>query len=205
MLFRSQIFFTLSLGFGIMIAYASYLPGKSQIVKDSFIISVFNCLFSLFAGLGVFSILGYMAHSTSKGFSEVVSHSIGLAFVAYPKAISMLPAFQRIFGLIFFGILVIAGLSSAISILEAFTCAVIDKFHYSRKVVVSVLSVIGFAGGIIFTTQAGLYWIDIVDHFLTHYGLVVGAIFECVIIGWVYKSRRLREHINHAKIGRAHV
>ena len=166
----SQIFFTLSLGFGIMIAYASYLPRKSRIIKDSFIITIANCLFSLFAGLGVFSILGYMAHSTSRGFSDVVSHSIGLAFVAYPKAISMLPAFQRVFGLIFFAILVIAGLSSVISILEAFTSAVIDKFHYPRRAVVSILSITGFLGGIIFITRAGLSWIDIVDHFLTHYG-----------------------------------
>ncbi len=193
----SQIFFTLSLGFGIMIAYASYLPKRSEIVRDSFIISIFNCLFSLLAGFGVFSILGYMVHSTSKGFSEVVDQSIGLAFVAYPKAISMLPAFQRGFGLIFFGILVIAGLSSAISILEAFTSAIIDKFHYSRKLVVSVLSVAGFLGGIIFTTQAGIYWLDIVDHFLTQYGLVLAAIFECVILGWFYKAAKLREHINH--------
>ncbi len=198
----SQIFFTLSLGFGIMVAYASYLPKKSHIIRDSFTISLFNCIFSLIAGFGVFSILGYMVHSTSKEFSEVVSQSIGLAFVAYPKAISMLPAFQRGFGLIFFSILVIAGLSSAISILEAFTSAIIDKFHYPRKVVVSGLSVAGFLGSIIFTTQAGIYWLDIVDHFLTQYGLVLAAIFECIVVGWIYKASRLREHISHWSMGK---
>jgi NSS family neurotransmitter:Na+ symporter len=195
-----QIFFTLSLGFGIMIAYASYLPKKSQIVRDSFFISVVNCFFSLFAGLGVFSILGYMAHMTGKEFGEIVKQSIGLAFVVYPKAISMLPAFSRLFGVIFFGILVLAGLSSAISIIEAFTSALIDKFQYSRKVVVSVLSLLGFLGSIIFVTQAGLYWLDIVDHFITQYGLVVVAIFECIVLGWIYKAKKLREHINHFSI-----
>ena len=196
----SQIFFTLSLGFGIMIAYASYLPRKSQIVKDSFKISIANCLFSLFAGLGVFSVLGYMAHTTSQGFGDVVSHSIGLAFVAYPKAISTLPYFANLFGLMFFGILVIAGISSAISILEAFTAAIVDKFHYPRKTVISVLSLLGFLGGIVFATQAGLYWLDIVDHFLTQYGLVLGAIFACIILGWFYKTKVLREHINHYSV-----
>ena len=118
----SQIFFTLSLGFGIMITYASYLPKKSSIVKDSFLVSGVNCLFSFFIGFGVFAILGYMSHVTSQDFSKVVTQSIGLAFVVYPKAIGMLPAFQRLFGALFFGILVIAGLSSAISILfDAFT------------------------------------------------------------------------------------
>ncbi|MCP4650015.1 MAG: sodium-dependent transporter [PVC group bacterium] len=193
----SQIFFSLSLGFGVMLAYASYLPRKSQIVKDAFTISIFNCMFSVFAGFGVFSVLGYMSNSTGKPISEVVKESIGLAFIVYPKAISSLPAFSREFGLIFFGILVIAGLSSAISILEAFASAVIDKFHYSRKIVVSVLSVLGFLGGIIFTTRAGLYWLDIADHFITHYGIIIAAIFECIVIGWVFKAEKLREHINH--------
>ncbi len=193
----SQIFFTLSLGFGIMIAYASYLPRKAQIFKDATTISFMNCFFSVFAGLGVFSILGYMSYTTGKPFHEIVSQSIGLAFVVYPQAIGMLPALSRLFGIIFFGILVIAGLSSSISILEAFTCAIIDKFHYRRRTVVSTLSILGFLGGVIFTTQAGLFWLDIVDHFLTQYGLVLAGILECIILGWIYSAKRLRDHINH--------
>lgn len=193
----SQIFFTLSLGFGIMIAYASYLPRKTEIVKDSISISLTNCIFSIFAGLGVFAILGYMATATSQPIGEVVSQSIGLAFVAFPKAISLLPAFSRLFGILFFGSLVIAGLSSSISIIEAFTSGLIDKFHYSRKVIVSILCITGFLGSIIFTTQGGLFWLDIVDHFLTQYGLVIAAILECILLGWIYKAKGLREHINH--------
>ena len=193
----SQIFFTLSLGFGIMIAYASYLPQKSEIVRDALLISGINCAFSLFAGFGVFAVLGYMAHTTGQDISKVVSESIGLAFVAFPKAISLLPAFSKIFGVLFFTSLVIAGLSSSISIIEAFTSGIVDKFHYSRKAVVSILSVFGFLGGIIFTTQAGLYWLDIVDHFLTQYGLVFAGICECIILGWIYKASRLKQHINH--------
>ncbi|MCF7907521.1 MAG: sodium-dependent transporter [Candidatus Omnitrophica bacterium] len=193
----SQIFFTLSLGFGIMIAYASYLPKKSEIVRDALIISGVNSLFSLFAGFGVFAVLGYMAHTTGQPISEVVSESIGLAFVAFPKAISLLPYLAKFFGIVFFGSLVIAGLSSSISIVEAFTSGLVDKFHYSRKSVVSALSILGFLGGVVFATQGGLYWLDIVDHFLTQYGLVAAAIFECILLGWIYKSNKLRGHINH--------
>jgi len=193
----SQIFFTLSLGFGIMIAYASYLPKKSEIVKDSLAISGLNCAFSLFIGFGVFAVLGYMANATGQSIDKVVTESIGLTFVAFPKAISLLPAFSKIFGILFFASLVIAGLSSSISIIEAFTSGIVDKFHYSRKVVVSVLSVAGFLGGIIFATQSGLYWLDIVDHFLTQYGLVLAAIFECILLGWIYKVNKLKQHINH--------
>ncbi len=196
----SQIFFTLSLGFGIMIAYASYLPKKSQILKDSIAISFTNCFYSVFAGLGVFSVLGYMSHVTQKPLEEVVSKGAGLAFIAYPKAISLLPAFQNLFGVVFFAILVIAGLSSSVSILEAFTSAIIDKFQYKRKVVVSVLSILGFLGSVIFTTQAGIHWLEIVDHFLTTYGLLTAGFLECILIGWIYKTHRLREHINHVSV-----
>lgn len=191
----SQIFFTLSLGFGILIAYASYLPRKSEIVKDSVAISLTNCSFSLVAGVGVFSILGYMSHKLSVPIDKVVSKSIGLAFVAFPKAIGMLPAFPELFGVLFFGCLVIAGLSSSVSIMEAFTSSVIDKFNYSRKTVASVLAVTGFIGSTIFATRAGIFWLDIVDHFLTQYGLVLGGILECVLIGWVYKVYTMRQHL----------
>lgn len=193
----TQIFFTLSLGFGIMIAYASYLPRKSQIVRDSLIISGINCLFSLFAGFGVFAVLGYMATTTATPIGEVVSQSIGLAFVTFPQAITLLPAFSRLFGVLFFGSLVIAGLSSSISIIEAFTSGIVDKFHYSRKMVVSVLCGLGFLGSIVFTTRGGIHWIDIVDHFLNQYGLILGGIFQCLLVGWVFKVNTLGQHINH--------
>ena len=192
----SQIFFSLSLGFGILIAYASYLPKKSDIVKDSVTISIANCSFSLIAGLGMFSVLGYMAHKLSLPIDQVVSKSIGLAFVVFPKAIGMLPAFSQLFGVLFFSCLLIAGLSSSVSILEAFASSAIDKFHYSRKTVVSLLAITGFIGSTIFATQGGLFWLDIVDHFITQYGLVLGGILECILIGWIYKAYVLRGHIN---------
>jgi NSS family neurotransmitter:Na+ symporter len=63
-----------------------------------------------------------------------------------------------------------------------------------------VLSLLGFLGGLVFATQAGLYWLDIVDHFLTQYGLVLAAIFECVVLGYFYKTKALRQHINHYSV-----
>jgi len=192
----SQIFFTLSLGFGIMIAYASYLPKRVEIVKDALIISFSNCLFSIFAGFAVFGTLGHMAYSKGVPVSDVVSKSIGLAFVSYPQAISLMPAFASLFGVLFFSSLVIAGLSSAISIVEAISSALIDKFNLSRGAVVTFICLTGFVGSIIFTAKSGLHWLDITDHFITHYGLILVGIFECIIVGWIYKASKLRNHIN---------
>ncbi|MDP8234003.1 MAG: sodium-dependent transporter [Candidatus Saelkia tenebricola] len=192
----SQIFFTLSLGFGIMIAYASYLPRKSDIVLNVYCIAVLNCMFSFFAGFAVFSTIGYMAYQTNMNFKDVIQESIGLAFIAYPKAISLLPFLPQVFGFLFFSTLFIAGISSSISIIEAFNSAVVDKFHLNRKTVTSVLCLLGFLGSIIFATGGGLFWIDIVDHFLSHYGLVIVGILECVLIAWVYRAEKLRHHID---------
>ncbi len=200
----SQIFFTLSLGFGIMIAYASYLPEKSNITKNAYLTAIINCSYSLFAGFAVFSVLGFMAHAQGKDISEVVSQSIGLAFVAYPKALSLMPG-GNLFGAIFFFCLVVAGLSSSVSIIEAFASAMIDKFGLPRKPLVSVLCVIGFVGSIVFTTQSGLLWLDIVDHFLTNYGLVVVGIAECILAGWLFDITILQKHVNRVssiKLGR---
>jgi NSS family neurotransmitter:Na+ symporter len=191
----SQIFFTLSLGFGIMIAYASYLPEKSDITRNAVLTAFLNSGYSLFAGFAVFSVLGFMAHAQQKAISDVVSQSIGLAFVAYPKALSLMPG-GNLFGAIFFFCLVVAGVSSSVSIIEAFTSAMVDKFGLNRKTLVSVISVLGFLGSIVFTTQAGLIWLDIVDHFLTNYGLVVVGIAECILAGWLFDIYILQRHIN---------
>ncbi|GAB4387807.1 MAG: sodium-dependent transporter [Thermodesulfovibrionales bacterium] len=191
----SQIFFSLSLGFGIMIAYASYLPDKTDISRNAIITALADCGYAIFAGFAVFGVLGFMAASEGKAISEVVTQSIGLAFVAYPKAVSLIPG-GKIFGAIFFLSLAVAGISSSISIFEAFTASVVDKFGLRRKPLITAVTVAGFLGSTIFSTQAGLLWLDIVDHFLTHYGLIVVGLFECVIVGWFFKLPVLRRHVN---------
>ncbi len=191
----SQIFFTLSLGFGIMIAYASYLPPKANITRNALLTAGINSGYSVMAGFGVFAVLGFMASSQGKPISDVVSQSIGLAFVAYPKAVSLMPG-GEIFGAIFFLCLVVAGLSSSISIIEAFISAMIDKFGFDRKRLITLVSILGFLGSLVFTSRAGLLWLDIVDHALTHYGLVVVGIGESVLVGWVFDVARLRKHLN---------
>ncbi len=191
----SQVFFSLSIGFGIMITYASYLPAKANITKYSIITALMDSGYAVFAGFAVFAVLGFMAKSQNVSISEVITHSIGLAFVVYPKALSLIP-FGRLFGAIFFLCLCVAGISSSISIIEAFTAAMMDKFGAERRKVVTILCVLGFLLSIIFTSQAGLHWISILDHFITNYGLVAVGILECILVGWLFNIEILRRHIN---------
>ncbi len=199
-----QIFFSLSLGFGIMIAYSSYLARDTNIFKNSLIVGFANSSYEVFAGFGVFSILGYMATKQGKEISDVVAESLGLAFVVYPEAISLLPngsvfgavlPLGKIFGVLFFFLLALAGISSSISIIEAFTAAVHDKFAFPRKRIVTIVCGVGFLGSLMFTTNVGLFWLDIVDHFLNQYGLIVVGIVEALVVGWIYRTDLLKSHI----------
>ena len=125
----------------------------------------------------------------------MVTQSIGLAFVAYPTALSLLPG-GAIFGVLFFGSLVVAGLSSSVSIIEAFSSAAVDKFPWNRKRIVTCISILGMLGGTIFTTNGGLFWLDIVDHFITHFGLITVGILQAVLVSWFFPVETLRKHIN---------
>lgn len=194
-----QIFFTLSLGFGIMITYASYLPEKNDIGKNAFITSSVNCLYSIVSGLAVFGIVGFMAASKGVPFEEAIQGGPQLAFIVYPKAISLLPSMNSLFGILFFLMLVIAGLTSGVSLIEAFSCSITDKFDWPRKWVVSIICTFGFLGSLVFTSRGGLYVLDIADHFITNYGLVLGGFLECIIVGWILKATVLRKHINRQR------
>ena len=191
-----QIFFTLSIGFAIMLAYSSYLPEKSDITNNAFMTVLINCGFSILAGIMIFSVLGYMAQEQGKPLTDVVSAGVGLAFVTLPAAINLLPA-PYILGPLFFFALVVAGLSSHISILEAVTSAIIDKLKWSRKKAANVVIGTGFIVSMSFATNGGLLLLDLVDHFANNVGIMVGGLVEIVLIAWVLKHvPEVRHYVN---------
>ena len=191
-----QIFFTLTIGFGVMIAYASYLPKKSDISNNAFITGLVNCGTSFLAGFAVFSTLGYLANVTGKGVEDVVSSGLSLAFITYPTMIRLLPFAAPIFGIIFFLMLLTLGIDSAFSLVEAAVAAGQDRWKVSRKAINLFTCGIAFVLGLIFCTKAGLYWLDIVDHFINNFGLVLIGLFECLAIGYVFGAKKMRDYIN---------
>ncbi|OEE76697.1 transporter [Enterovibrio norvegicus FF-162] len=190
-----QIFFTLSVGFAIMLAYSSYLPKKSDVTNNAFMTVLINCGFSILAGVLIFSILGYMALEQGKAVTEVVSGGVGLAFVTLPQAINLLPA-PYILGPVFFLALVVAGLSSHISIIEAVTSAIIDKLNVSRKVAASSVCGIGAVISMAFATNGGLLLLDLVDYFMNNVALLASCLIELLIIGWLVKVSDIRAYVN---------
>ncbi len=191
-----QIFFTLSLGFGIMIAYSSYLPKKSDVVKNGIIAALANSIFSIIVGFGVFGILGYMAVQQGVAIGDVATSGIGLAFIAFPKAINLLPGLPQLFGFAFFFSLTIAGLSSSISLIESVVSSLIDNFSLSRKKAVAYVSIVGFLLGVPMVTQGGLAILDIVDHFVNIFGLLVVGLVEMLVLSYAFDLDKIKDNMN---------
>ena len=190
-----QLFFSLSIGFAIMLTYASYLPKGSDMANNGFITGFCNCGFSILCGVMVFSVLGNMAANQGVGVDKVVSSGVGLAFVTIPKAINSLPS-PILFGTLFFAALLFAGLSSMISICEVSISVLIDRFGISRRNAASIYCIIGIVCGVVFASHSGLLVLDIVDRFINNFGVLAGGLVEIIFLGWIFGLTDFKEHIN---------
>lgn len=191
-----QIFFDLSIAFAIMITYSSYLPKKSDITSNAFTTCLTNCGFSLLAGIAVFSVLGHMASTQGVAVEEVATAGVGLAFVTFPAAISTLGSMAPAFGVLFFLSLTFAGITSLISINEAAISALMDKLDMGRKPVTIGFLSVAAGCSLLIVTGAGLYILDIVDHFTNNFGIVFGGLIQVLLVGWFYNLSSIQDHIN---------
>lgn len=194
-----HIFFSLSVGFGIMVTYSSYLKPKTNLTGSGLIVGFANSSFELLAGIGVFAALGFMAHAAGKPVDQVVSGGIGLAFIAFPKLISSLGASADLFGILFFGSLFVAGITSMVSILQVPIAALQDKLKWSRTKAVSIVgggtSVVSI---FLFSTTNAIKLVDIIDHFINNLGIVSGALISIIMVSWFKRHlmTELEMHIN---------
>ncbi len=197
----SQIFFSLTLGFGVMTAYASYLPRKSDQVNNGMIIACLNCGFEFIAGIAIFSILFTFAIVPR-------ASTIAMMFFVVPHGIAAMPWGVMIFGLLFFLLLLMAGLTSSISLVEGIVTAMIDKFGWKRRSTLFVAGAVGLFGSLVFAMPVvidrgltsngtfGLSMLDLIDHWAFGYGLLIVGLIECLLIGWKLPVSRLREALN---------
>ncbi len=192
-----QIFFSLSIGFGIMITYASYVQPRTDMTGSGAVVAFSNSGFELLAGIGVFATLGFIAQSTGQAIDEVVASGIGLAFVAFPTIINEAPA-GALIGVLFFGSLVLAGLTSLISIIEVIIGAVRDKAGISRQAATFVVGVpMAVVSILMFSTTGGLYLLDTLDAFVNSFGIVGAAFVVMLAMTWVFRKLPvLQGHMN---------
>jgi NSS family neurotransmitter:Na+ symporter len=193
----AQIFFSLSVAFGIMLTYSSYLKRKTNLTGSGLVVGFSNSSFEVLAGIGVFSALGFMAQAQGVAVDEVVASGIGLAFIAFPTIVSQMPG-GPIFGVLFFGSLMFAGFTSMISIIQVTVSAFQDKTGLGK---VPASLTIGGAAAIVsillFPTTTGLNTLDVVDRFANQFGIVGVAFAAVIVIAWILRRLpELRDHLN---------
>ncbi|KAH8347870.1 hypothetical protein KR084_001889 [Drosophila pseudotakahashii] len=192
-----QIFFALSPAWGGLITLSSYNKFSNNCYKDSLIVAFCNIATSFFAGLVIFSIIGFLAHELNVDVEKVVDQGAGLAFIVYPEVVTRLPV-SPVWAVLFFVMLLTLGLDSQFALMETVTTAILDRFpnlrQYKIWVVLSV-AIFGYIGGLGFTTNAGMYWLQLMDKYAANWSVLLIAISECILIAWIYGSQRFLNDI----------
>ncbi|XP_041051539.1 sodium- and chloride-dependent neutral and basic amino acid transporter B(0+)-like [Carcharodon carcharias] len=189
----TQIFFSLSVGWGSLITLSSYNKFHNNCYIDTIIVCVVNCATSVFAGFAIFSILGHMAHVQDRPVSEVAQSGFSLVFIAYPEALTQLP-WAPFWSILFFLMMITLGLDTQFGGLETIFTALLDqfpKFLRSKRLylIIGVCFLFYFLG-LLFVTQAGIYWLNVVDHFCAGWVLIIIALLELIGLSWIYGVNR---------------
>lgn len=204
----SQIFFSLSVAFGIMMTYASYRRRRSNMTSPGLVIAFGNSSFEILAGIGVFATLGFFAHQQGVAVADLEGlKGVGLAFMTFPAIAAQMPG-GELFGALFFGALTLAGLTSMISIMEVILAGVMDKFGLSRKrAVYGIGGVLAIVSVVLFGTTSGLTALDTIDNWANNIGIVASAVVMTVTVLWIRRAgAELSGHLSALstfKVGRA--
>ena len=194
-----QIFLSLSVGFGVMLTYASYLQRRrSNLVGTGLVAGFANSSFELLAGIGVFATLGFMANAQNTSVDKLENIAgPSLSFITFPTVISQMPG-GALFGVLFFASFAMAGLTSFISIIQVVSAGFGEKLGLSPRTASLVVSIpAAVLSFILFATSSGLPDLDVVDAFINNIGVVASAIIMCVAVAWVLRrTRLLQDHLN---------
>lgn len=183
-----QAFFSLSLGMGAMITYGSYLSEREDAVIATASVSLFDTLAAFLAGLAIFPAL-----FTVEGAEP--TQGAGLAFVVLPAIFHRIP-FGGLFGTVFFVLLAVAALTSAISLLEVCVAYLTDEKGWTRKMACCLVGVVSFVLGIPAALSTGastflsrlplvhMGFLDLMDTIFGNVALTLGALLLCLFVGW---------------------
>lgn len=194
-----QSFFSLSLGMGILITYSSYYPQKTKLVPTALTVSALDLLVAVLMGIIIFPAV------ESFGLTDAGLAGTTLVFVTLPEIFASMPL-TRLWSILFFLLLLVAALTSTISIAEVSVAWLQDKYKKSRKMAVMIvmapLFIISSICSLSFSTLsnfkiAGLNIFDFLDTLATNCLLPTASIITCLFIGWKLRSDFLRNEITN--------
>jgi len=196
-----QCFFSLSVCMGVMTAFGSYNPISQDVATDEKVISFLDVGASLMSGFVVYCILGFLSHEDPDTDWYALGGP-GLVFGAFPVAIAQFKG-ANFFAIIFYLTLMLLGIDSAFSMVEAVSTVIDDsdfnkyKLQWSRMKISTVICVAGALCSCMYCFDTGFYWLDLVDFYINNYGMVFLGICETGACGWFYSYELI-----DAKIGK---
>ncbi|KAI6181637.1 Snf-9 [Aphelenchoides besseyi] len=188
----THVCYSLAIGFGGLMSLSSFNGHHHNCFKDALIITVADGFMSMFGGTAVFSVLGFMAKQLNSNIDDVVQSGTGLAFIAYPEAMSRMPM-PWLWSLLFFSMLFILGISSQFGLAEVMITALYDQCPSLRKhktyIAIGVCMLL-FLMGLIMTTRAGIFYFNLFDSYSASFTLMLLIIFEILLVIYIYGNYR---------------
>ena len=184
-----QAFFSLSVGMGVLLTFGSYL-GKEALFRNAGIIAVADMLIAILAGLVIFPLVFTAGLDPAAG--------VNLAFITLPTVFTQIQ-YGMLLGALFFLMLFAAALTSAVSMLEVPTAALMDSYGYPRKratlLVFAVIMLIGLPSALSYTALnlevLGTPFLDLADYAFGTIGLIVAGLIVSVVGGWFMNRTRI--------------
>uniref|UniRef100_A0A4W2GRB3 Sodium- and chloride-dependent betaine transporter n=1 Tax=Bos indicus x Bos taurus TaxID=30522 RepID=A0A4W2GRB3_BOBOX len=197
----TQIFFSFAICQGCLTALGSYNKYHNNCYRDSIALCFLNSGTSFVAGFVVFSILGFMSREQGVPISEVAESGPGLAFIAFPKAVTMMPLSQ-LWSCLFFIMLIFLGLDSQFVCMECLVTASMDMFPRQlrrsgrRELLILAISVTCCLIGLFLVTEGGMYLFQLFDYYAcSGTCLLFLSVFEVICVGWVYGADRFYDNV----------
>ncbi|CAI9573732.1 unnamed protein product [Staurois parvus] len=197
----TQIFYSYAITMGFTVGIGSYNPYNYNCYKTASVLCFLDSVTSFIGGFAMFSVLGFMAQEQGVPVSMVAESGPGLAFIAYPKAVTMMPVSQ-LWSCLFFIMIILLGLDSQFIYVEALCLAITDMYPtvlrkgYRRELLILAICVICYLMGLFIVTQGGMYIFQLFDYYSSSgICLLFVGIFECICIGWVYGADRFYDNI----------
>lgn len=206
-----QLFFSLSVAMGIMIAYGSYVKDDANLGKSINQIEIFDTVVAFLAGAmiipAVYTFMG----------SDGMSSGPSLMFVSLPKVFDAMGAVGNVIGCVFFAMVLFAAITSAVSVMEAIVASFMDAFHMTRTKAGVIESICALVGGVIVCLGYNkLYFevklpngataqiLDIMDYISNNCFMPIVALLTCILVGWVLKPKSIIEEVEKSgcKMGR---
>uniref|UniRef100_A0A8C9SP83 Transporter n=1 Tax=Scleropages formosus TaxID=113540 RepID=A0A8C9SP83_SCLFO len=197
----AQIFNSLGIGFGSLMAMASYNDFHNSILKDTLVVSITNSFTSILAGFVIFSAIGYMSHLQSIAVSDIAVDGPGLVFVVYPQAFPTMSV-APLWAVLFFFMLLCLGLDSQFAMVEVMVTSLVDaysasllKYLKNKEILILIVCCSAFLLGIPHVMQVGIYVFQLMDHYTAIISIMFLAFFEVLAICWLYGVKRLSENV----------